>query len=81
MEGMSDNANIDWEEWKQVQHNMKLEGWLISDEELRKFAVDYEANGLSSLPEKIVRVADESGRPLAEVAKEVLAEFRRRNEK
>ena len=69
---------MNWNEWKATQHSMALEGWSINDEELKAIATAYEAQGYSSLPEKIARTAETTGRPLAEVAKEILAEFRQR---
>jgi len=68
---------IDWEEWKRLQHSMALEGWVVSDAKLREVAEAYESQGISSLAEKIATAAAESGRPLAEVASEVLADFRK----
>lgn len=69
---------MNWNEWKQIQHSMFLEGWKIGDEELKALALEYEAQGYSSLPEKIVQTAESTGRPLSEVAAEVLSEFRLR---
>jgi hypothetical protein len=67
----------DWEEWKRLQHSMALEGWEVSDSRLLEVAREYESQGVSSLGEKIASVAAESGRPLAEVAREVLEDFRK----
>ena len=69
---------MNWNEWKSIQHSMAIEGWSIGEKELKNIANEYEAEGYSSLPEKIARTAEASGRPLAEVAKEILAEFRQR---
>lgn len=69
---------VDWDEWKRLQHSMELEGWSIPDERLREVAKEYEASGVSSLADKIATVAAKSGRPLAEVARELLEEFRER---
>jgi len=67
-----------WDEWKTIQHSMELEGWVISEEKLREVAQEYEESGVGSLAEQIASVSEESGRPLAEVAKELLQEFRER---
>ena len=67
-----------WDDWKRVQHSMALEGWIIPEETLLEVASEYEASGIGSLGEKIARTAEESGRPLAEVAEELLREFRER---
>jgi hypothetical protein len=69
---------FNWEEWKRVQHSMELEGWMIPEEKLLEVAKEYEASGVESLAQKIALVAEESGRPLAEVAEEVLKAFRER---
>jgi hypothetical protein len=66
------------EEWKRVQHSMALEGWIIPDEKLLEVAEEYEASGIGSLGEQIAHLAEESGRPLGEVAEELLREFRER---
>jgi hypothetical protein len=67
-----------WEEWKRVQHSMELEGWVVPEEKLLEVAREYEESGIESLAQKIAREAEETGRPLAEVAQEVLREFRER---
>ena len=69
---------MNWYSWKGIQHSMALEGWMISDVELKSLAAEYESAGVSSLAEKIVQLSQNSGRPIAEVAKEILGEFRRR---
>jgi hypothetical protein len=81
MENMSDQLNADWGEWKRIQHSMKMEGWTIHDNELEKIASDFLSSGYASLPEQIVREAEESGRPLAEVAKEIFEKFRQQYRK
>jgi hypothetical protein len=68
----------DWEEWKRVQHSMALEGWIIPEEKLLEVATEYEASGVASLAEQIAHLSEESGRPLGEVAQELLREFRER---
>jgi hypothetical protein len=67
-----------WQEWKRLQHSMELEGWMIPEDKLHEVAAEYEKYGIHSLAQKIAREAEESGRPLAEVAQEVLREFRGR---
>ncbi len=67
-----------WEEWKQIQHSMALEGWNIPEAKLREVAKEYETSGIGSLAEKIAQVAEETGRPLTDVSREVLEEFRER---
>jgi len=69
---------FNWEEWKRVQHSMELEGWIVPEEKLLEIAKEYEASGVGTLSEKIASLAEESGRPLAEVAAEVLQAFRER---
>jgi hypothetical protein len=69
---------VDWDEWKRVQHSMALEGWVIPEERLQAVVYEYEASGVGSLAEKIAQVVEESGRPLGEVAEELLREFRER---
>jgi|GEM_PF-3723250 len=67
-----------WNEWKKLQYSMELEGWIVSDEKLLEVAREYEALGVETLAQKIASEAEASGRPLAEVAAEVLTEFRGR---
>lgn len=69
---------MNWESWKGIQHSMALEGWVISDDELKSMAAEYESTGVASLAEKIVQRSQSSGKPIAEVAKEILSEFRER---
>ena len=65
-------------DWKRIQHSMTLEGWMISDKSLEKIAHEYEADGMGLLAQEIAEKWNKTNRPLSEVAKEVLTEFRRR---
>jgi hypothetical protein len=68
---------IDWEERRRPQHYMALERWKASDSRLREVGQEYESRGTSSLAEKILSIANESGRLLAKGAREVLADLRK----
>jgi hypothetical protein len=67
-----------WNEWKKLQHSMELEGWIVPDDKLLEVAREYEELGVESLAQKIASEVEASGRPLSEVAAEVLTEFRGR---
>jgi hypothetical protein len=65
-------------EWKRIQHSMALEGWGISDKSLKKVALNYEAQGMDRLAQKIAEQSNKTKKPLSEVAKEVMDEFWKR---
>lgn len=46
---------MDWEEWKSIQHSKSVEGFDIGDRDLKIIALDYEAQGYSSLPKNLSR--------------------------
>ncbi len=66
----------DWENWKRIQCSMEIEGWAISDEQLLEVAKEYEATGSESLAARIALMVKQTGRPLSDVVRAVLAEFR-----
>lgn len=65
----------DWENWKRIQRSMEIEGWTIPEEQLLDVAQEYQAVGADALAARIAQLAAETGRPLTEVAREVLAAF------
>jgi hypothetical protein len=67
-----------WEEWKRLQHSMELEGWIVPDAKLLEVAKEYEEAGVETLGQRIAKEAEETGKPIAEVAREVLRDFRGR---
>ncbi len=62
------------EEWTVIQNSFALSGYQISDEDLELLAAEYEANNMDELAKKIVRLTEETGRPMLDVAKEVLGD-------
>ncbi len=58
--------------WKAIQNSMAISGYEISDEDLALMTAHYEAKNMDELALKIVQITQETGRPMLDVAKEVL---------
>jgi hypothetical protein len=69
------------QEWKAIQNSFAISGYPISDEDLELIATEYETKNMDELARKIVQITEETGRPMLDVAKEILGDVVEGNRK
>ncbi len=71
-------ARVEWESWKQIQHSMYLEGFVVSDEDLKQVAKEYEGKGYSEAINRAKEIAERTGQSVVEVGGALIRELRKK---